>query len=390
MFTYFFPNSRKPVIPPPLNTIQDPILNYRKMEDVNTLESINKKRRFKSKSKSPDYYSTDNYSNEQFARAKRGNKYSNVNLNMGVELAKKGALPNTHENQYIFEELARRNSLINSRAQNDYLQQEGIRQAEFEKLQKEHASNMSERIRQNKRTRRQYEEQQEQEEAQRRRQAEEEEAEERRQHEEYLRQEQEARFQQQFEEQERLRKEFEEQERLKKKQEKEAESLRKKQEKEQERLRKEQEKEAEKERERLKKEQSKEKEKEQDQYKIYYDEQDSLSNKIIDINTCPAKSVVLPKTKQDCDDIHDNRNKRKTLMLLMKLHPDKNPGCINYAQERFNRVRLCKDRRYYKKLIPIGPDTPPRWGGTKKRNKTNKKKTKRKKTNKRNKTNKKK
>ena len=330
MFSYFY---SKPVIPPPLNTINDPLLNYTKVNDVNILES-----RFRDKSKSPHYYSTDNYSNEQFSRAKRHNKHSTANLNMGVELARKGILPNLPENQYIFEELSRRNNT----------RQEQIRKQEFENLQKEHASNMPERIRQNKRTRRQYEEeerqqQEEYKEYQRRQQEE---------YEEYQRQEQETR-QHQFEEQERLRKEQEKRQRQF--EEKEQERIRKEQErlkKEQERLRKEQEKRQrqfeEKEQERIRKEQE----------RLEAEQVINIPTGITDINQCPAFKVELPTNKLDC-----NRSMYKKMSL--NLHPDKNNGCTDYASSKFQELaNICDGNQFV-----VG-------GRNKRKTKKNKKKTK--------------
>ena len=260
MFSYFY---SKPVIPPPLNTINDPLLNYTKMNDVNILESRLKN---KSKSKSPDYY---NYSNEQLDRAKRSNKYSTANLNMGVELARKGSLPNIPENQYIFEELSRRNNT----------RQEQIRQQEFANLQKEHASNMPERIRENKRTRHQFEEQ------------------ERRQYEEYQRRQQEEYEEYQRQEQATRQRLFEEQE--------------------QKRLRQEQER-----RQRLFEE------KEQERLEVI-----NLPTGITDINQCPAFKVELPTDKLDC-----NRSMYKKIAL--NLHPDKNHGCTDYASSKFQELAI--------------------------------------------------
>jgi hypothetical protein len=377
MFNYFFPNSRRkfddngipiPIVPPPLNSINDPMLNYKKADDVNRLESRYKKPRFE-ESNNYKYSNPLDERDEIDERAKRGNKYSMITLNMGVDLARRGALPNIPENQYIFEEMNRRDNRINARANREYLQQEEIRQAEFENLQQDHASKMSERIRQHKkRTRRQ---QEEEEEEQRRQQQE---AEERQRQEaefEYIRQQQEERFRQAFEEQERLRREFEEeqerlyreqekeQERLRKEQEKEAERLGKEQEKEAERLRKEQEKEAE----RLRKEQEKEA---QAQSQLHQ----NLPPDIKDITKCPALKIDLPKDKSYC-----NKNVYKKLSL--KLHPDKNKGCENYATDKFQKLtEICDGNQFYE-------------GGkkkkTKKRNKTNKKKTKKRKQTKRNK-----
>jgi hypothetical protein len=372
MFTYFFPNSRKPVIPPPLNTINDPILDYKKTDDINRLESMYKKPRFKEES---NY--NDEYSNGLYERAKRGNKTSMINLNMGVDLARKGLLPNIPENQYIFEEMNRRDNLMNSRANREYFQQEEIRQGEFENLQQEHASKMSERIRQHKkRTRRQQEEEEErqrqQEEEERQRQQEEEERQRQQQEAEYIRQQQEERFRQAFEEQERLRREFEEeQERLRKEQEKEQERLRKEQEKEQERLRKEQErlrKEQQKEAERLRKEQEKEAER---LYKEQQKEAHEQSQQQQNITDCPALKIDLPKDKSYC-------NKKVYKKLSLKLHPDKNKGCEKYSTKKFQELKIiCDGNENY-------------IGGKKKTNKkkTNKKKTKKRKQTRR-KTNKK-
>lgn len=309
MFSYFY---SKPVIPPPLNTINDPLLNYTKMNDVNILESRFKN---KSKSKSPDYY---NYSNEQLDRAKRSNKYSTANLNMGVELARKGSLPNIPKNQYIFEELSRRNNI----------RQEQIRQQEFANLQKEHASNMPERIRENKRTRHQFEEQE-------RRQYEEYQRRQQEEYEEYQRQEQATR-QRLFEEQERLRKE---QEYLRQEQERRQRQF---EEKEQERLRKEQER-----RQRLFEE------KEQERLEVI-----NLPTGITDINQCPAFKVELPTDKLDC-----NRSMYKKIAL--NLHPDKNHGCTDYASSKFQELAIiCNGNQFV-----VG-------GRNKRKTKKNKKKTK--------------
>ena len=325
MFSYLY---SKPVIPPPLNTINDPLLNYTKMNDVNILES-----RFKNKSKSPDYY---NYSNEQLDRAKRSNKYSTANLNMGVELARKGSLPNIPENQYIFEELSRRNNI----------RQEKIRQQEFANLQKEHASNMPERIRQNKRTRHQFEEQE-------RRQYEEYKRRQQEEYEEYQRQEQATR-QRLFEEQERRQYEEQHRRQYEEQQRQDQERLRK----EQEYLRQEQERRQrlfeEKEQERLRKEQEylrKEQEKEAEQVI-------NLPTGITDINQCPAFKVELPTDKLDC-----NRSMYKKIAL--NLHPDKNHGCTDYASSKFQELAIiCNGNQFV-----VG-------GRNKRKTKKNKKKTK--------------
>jgi hypothetical protein len=325
---------------PPLNTLNDTTIHFNINDDNDNFGSPKKR----SRKEMEEYSQTEtDYSNKQFNRAKQGNKFSEANLNMGVSLARKGLLPNTPENQHIFQEMNRRDGLINNRAQQDYLEQEHKRQEELEKLQKQHSENMANKRKQEEMLRGQQQQQQHQAEQERMRRQQEEQ-------EEMLRQQQQQEQEELKAQQEKMRKEYEEQERVWQEQ---RDQMRQQQEKEhqaeQERLRQQQKQQQEQER-----QQKQQKQQEQKQ-KTTQVPKTELPNGIIDMENCPAYNIVLPEKKEECNKIIYRK-------LSLKLHPDKNPGCDNYSKKKFQKLgNICdgnqfigggrkkKTKKYFKK-----------------------------------------
>jgi len=305
---------------PPTTSIYDTPITF-KVNDDNDNEDYESPKK-KPRTQTDDYsqMNTDtDYSNQLFNRAKKGNKFSDANLYMGVSMAKKGLLPNTPENQYIFQEM-------NRRAQQDYLTREQQRQEDLEKLQKEHSKNIAEKRRQEELLK----QQQQQAEQERQRKQQEEEQERQRQEQErqeQQRQEQERQEQEFQAQQERMRKEYEEQERIwkeqrdrifqQREQERQAEEERLRQEQERQRQQQEQE--------RQRQQQQQEQQQQQQQFP-----KTELPEGVIDMDLCPAYKAELPKFKQEC-------NKNIYRKLSLKMHPDKNQGCIPMATEKIKK-----------------------------------------------------
>ena len=325
---------------PPTNSIYESQFTFNVNDDNanEDYESPKKKPRTQPKEYSPDY---SDYSEQLFSRAKQGNKFSKANLNMGVDLARRGVLPKTPENRHIFDEMNKRDNLINNRVQREYLEQEKIRQKEFEKLQKEHSENMAERKRQNERMRKQQEEERMREEKERMRQQQEEERI-RKHQEEQRRKEEEER--QREAERERMRQQYEEQMR------EEAERVRQMQ----ERKRREEEERKRREEEEERKKREQEQQRQSTQVPQTEIPKTALPEGITDIKKCSAYNVELPKKKKDC-------NRKIYFELARKLHPSNNLGCIKLSTGKFQDLKnICaentelrggkkKTKKYFKK-----------------------------------------
>jgi len=363
---------------PPTNMLNETDIHFNVTDDNEDYESPKKKPRTETNDYSQMNTDTD-YSNQLFSRAKQGNKFSKANLNMGVGLAKKGLLPNTPENQHIFQEM-------NRRAQQDYLTREQQRQEDLEKLQKEHSENIAEKRRQEELLK----QQQQQAEQERQRKQQEEEQERQRQEQErqeQQRQEQERQEQEFQAQQERMRKEYEEQERIwkeqrdrifqQREQERQAEEERLRQEQERQRQQQEQERQRQQqEQERQRQQQQQEQQQQQQQFP-----KTELPEGVIDMDLCPAYKAELPKFKQEC-------NKNIYRKLSLKMHPDKNQGCIPLATEKFKKLGIIcggnqflggskkKTKKYFKKKSNFKISKKHK-GKKSKKSKRNVKKTKR-------------
>ena len=93
----FFSNIFTPKKGPPTNTLNDYTYQFDVNQDENENKDIYESPKKKSRIQREEY--TPN-TDEIFERAKKGNKYSSANLNMGVDLARRGVLPDTPENLY--------------------------------------------------------------------------------------------------------------------------------------------------------------------------------------------------------------------------------------------------------------------------------------------------
>ena len=333
----------KPKPKPPLINIDDPILDYRKAEDVSNMEKpIQSKKRTYAQTETEE----DKQRNEIIYKS---NKYSKAAIEMGLSLARSGKLENNATNRHIFEELERRNGLINKRVQREYEEQEENRKRNLEKLQQEQSKHIREKQM---------------------------EYDKKRQQEEKKLREEEIRIQK---EQERIKKEQEriqkEQERIQKEQkqkELEKEIIRKERErikkeyedqtkkfeenihkKFEENIRKEQE-QRQKEQEQRQKEQARQQKEQARQQKEQKEQENKDKPKSPKDKDCPAKSVILPKV----DDFPKDKRERIILMrkMYLKLHPDKNLGCENFAKEKIQELnnRLEEFEKKYKLEDQVG------------------------------------
>lgn len=335
VYSLFSKPTPKPKPKPPLINKDDPILDYRKAEDVSKMEKpIQSKKRTYAQTETEE----DQRRNEIIYK---NNKYSKAAIEMGLSLARSGKLENNAKNRHIFEELERRNGLINKRVQREYEEQEEIRKRNLEKLQQEQSKHIREKQM---------------------------EYDKKRQQEEKKLREEEIRIQK---EQERIKKE---QERIKKEQERiQKEQAQKELEKEiiikererRERIKKEYEDQTKKFEENIRKEQrQKEQEQERRQKEQEQEEQERRKKEQEQENKdktkspkdkdCPAKSVILPKV----DDFPKDKRKRIILMrkMYLKLHPDKNLGCENIAKEKIQELnnRLEEFEKKYKLEDQVG------------------------------------
>lgn len=354
----FFSNIFTPKKGPPTDTLNDYTYQFNVNQDD---ESPKKKSRIQREEYTPN---TD----EIFERAKQGNKYSSANLNMGVDLARRGVLPDTPENQYIFQEMNRIDNLRNNRAQQDYLAGEQQRQAELERLQKEHAENMAERRRQEEMLKQQQEQEQQQQQQQQEQEQQQQQEFERQQEEERQKQQQEIlaqreRMRQQYEEQERIWKEqrdkmFQEhqrqtqaeQERIRQeeqqRQQKQQRQEQQRQQEEQQRQQEEQQRQQEEQRQRQQEQEQRQRQQEEQRQQVPQTESQIpkpvLPEGVIDMDLCRAYNFEVPRKKEDC-------NRRTYKKLSVKFHPDKNTGCIELAKAKFLKLKdICYQNEEFK------------------------------------------
>jgi hypothetical protein len=342
---------------PPLINMDDPILDYRKAEDVSNMEKpIQSKKRTYAQTETEE----DKQRNEIIYK---NNKYSKAAIEMGLSLARSGKLENNAKNRHIFEELERRNGLINKKVQREYEEQEEIRKRNLEKLQQEQSKHIREKQMEYDKKRQQEEKKLREEEIRIKKEQERIKKEQERIKKEQDRiQKEQAQKELEKEiirkERERIKKEYEDQtkkfeENIHKKFE---ENIRKEQEQRQEQEKRRQNEQARQQKEQEQRHKEQKEQENKDKPKSPKDKPKSPKDKTKSPKDkdCPAKSVILPKV----DDFPKDKRKRIILMrkMYLRLHPDKNLGCENFAKEKIQELnnRLEEFEKKYKLEDQVG------------------------------------